>query len=31
MKLQIKINLIYAKIAAMWIAFAICVVLAFCR
>lgn len=31
MKLQIKINLIYAKIAAMWIAFALCVVLAFCR
>lgn len=31
MKLQLKINLIYAKIAAMWVAFAICVVLAFCR
>lgn len=31
MKFQIKINLIYAKIAAMWIAFGLCVVLAFCR
>lgn len=31
MKFQIRINLIHAKIAAMWIAFAICVVMAFCR
>lgn len=31
MKMQIKVNLVYAKITAMWIAFALCVVLAFCR